>query len=97
MTTRLAEMDILYRLLTMAGTDKLTEHAFYDICRARRHNGSYLHGLRARMEAEKRYYLLTLVCRNVISRMSAPRFRRRLNELEKQAEEGEFRLPPKSA
>lgn len=93
--TRLVEMGILYRILTLAGTGKLTEAAFYHLYRARRNNPSYLHALRAKLESDERLYLLTLLCRNVTSRMSAPRFRRRLDALEKQAETGEFRLPPK--
>ncbi len=93
--TRLFEMKILYRILAMAGVGKLTEHVFYNLYRVRRDNPAFLHGLRIRTDSDERYYLLTLLCRNVTSRMNAPRFRRRLDALEKQAAAGEFRLPPK--
>ena len=46
------------------------------------------------LDAEDRPYLNMLLCRNVTSRMNAPKFRRRLDQLEKAAEEGEFRAPP---
>jgi len=93
--TRMVEMRILYRILTLAGTGKMSRHAFYHVYRERRNNGSYLHAIRAKLEADDRSYLLTLLCRNVISRMNAPRFRRWLEALEQRAEAGEFRLPPK--
>lgn len=93
--TRMVEMRILYRILTLAGTGKMSRQAFYHIYRARRNNGTYLHAIRAKLEADERPYLLTMLCRNVVSRMSAPRFRRWLEMLETRAEAGEFRLPPK--
>lgn len=92
--TRLVEMNILYRILSLAGTGKLTEQAFYQMYRARRDNVSYLRGLRARLDGDERPYLNMLVCRNVTARMHAPQFRRRLVALEKQAEAGDFRPPP---
>lgn len=92
--TRMVEMKILYQILTLAGTGKLTEQAFYHLYRARRRNVSYLKRLRLRLEIEDRPYLLALLCRNVISRMRAPMFRQRLDELEKQSAENGFLLPP---
>lgn len=92
--TRLVEMEILFPILTLAGTARLDEAAFYKLYRARRTNGPYLHGLRARLDAEERPYLLAQLCRNVISRMNAPRFRRRLAALKKQSDAGEIQLPP---
>ncbi|MFT7593261.1 MAG: hypothetical protein ACI8R4_000574 [Paracoccaceae bacterium] len=92
--TRLVEMNILYRILSLAGVGKLTDLAFHQMYRARRENVSYLRGLRARLDGEERPYLNMLTCRNVTERMHAPQFRRRLVALEKQAEAGDFRPPP---
>jgi len=92
--SRLVEMELLYRILILAGHNKLTEQAFYHLYRARRHSGTYLRGVMARLEADDRPYLLTLLCRNVLARMGGPKFRRKLETLEKRAEAGEFRPPP---
>ncbi len=92
--TRMIEMRLLYRILYLAGVGKLSSQAFFRLYRARRENGSYLRGLVMRLDSEERHYLNILVCRNVISRMNAPRFGRRLNTLEKRAKAGEFRAPP---
>lgn len=92
--TRMIDMDILYRILSLAGAGKLTEKAFFKLYRARRDNLAYLRSLMALLDAEERPYLNTLLCRNVTSRQRAPKFRRRLEALEQQAQDGEFRLPP---
>jgi len=92
--TRLVEMNILYRILSLAGVGKLSEQAFYRMYRARRDNVSYLRRMRSRLDGDERPYLNMLACRNVTSRMHAPQFRRRLVALEKQAEAGDFRPPP---
>ncbi|MCF6232142.1 MAG: phosphoadenosine phosphosulfate reductase [Rhodobacteraceae bacterium] len=90
--TQLMEMNMLYRLLTLAGTSKLTKEAFYDLYRARRDNKFYLNGLRGVLEKEKRYGLLAMLCRNVIRRLDMPKFAERLEELEEMADAGEFRM-----
>jgi hypothetical protein len=92
--TRMIDMDILYRILSLAGAGKLTEKAFFKLYRARRDNLAYLRSLMALLDAEERPYLNTLLCRNVTSRQRAPKFRRRLEALEQQAQDGDFRLPP---
>ena len=92
--TRMVEMKILYQILTLAGTGKLSEQAFFRLYRARRRNPSYLKRLKLRIEMEDRPYLLALLCQNVISRMRAPKFRQRLDELKKQAVKQDFKLPP---
>ena len=92
--TQLIEMKILYRLLSLAGADKLTEREFHRLYRARRDHGSYLRNLMAHLDQNERFYLTMLLCRNVTSRMRARRFRRRLDQLEHQAQEGLFRPPP---
>ncbi|CRL11589.1 hypothetical protein NIT7321_02457 [Phaeobacter italicus] len=92
--TRLIEMEILYNTIALAGAGKLTKRRFFQLYRARRNNAAYLRNVMARLDQDDRPYLVTLLCRNVAQRMRAPRFRRRLQNLEKRAEAGEFRLPP---
>ena len=92
--TRMVEMHILFRILTLAGIGKLSKEAFYTLYRARRDNAPYLYALRARLEADERPYLLAMLYRNVTSRMNAPKFSRLLEALEKRGAAGEVRLPP---
>lgn len=91
--TSLIDMDQLYRLLLLAGTRRLTPTAFHQMMRARRDHPAYLRALLARLDADERPYLATLLCRNVTSRLNAPKFLRRLDSLERSAEAGEFALP----
>ncbi len=95
--TQLIEMKLLYRLLSLAGAGKLTERKFFELYRARRDHMPYLRNLMAHLDQEERPYLTMLLCRNVTSRMWARRFRRRLDQLEQQAEEGAFTPPPPAA
>ncbi|MBE1284795.1 MAG: phosphoadenosine phosphosulfate reductase [Rhodobacteraceae bacterium] len=94
--TRMINMNILYRVLSLAGVGKLSRKTFYKLYRARRDNVAYLRGLMALLDAEERPYLNALLCRNVVTRQHAPKFRRRLDALEKQAEAGDFTLPPQT-
>jgi len=91
--TRLIEMEMLYHILSLAGSRKLTSSAFYKLFRSRRNNPFVLRNLLNRLERDDRPYLMTLLCRNVTERMRAPRFRRRLQEMEERASKGEFTLP----
>ncbi len=93
----LEEMDLLEQIITMAGEATLTAAAFHQLYRARRANPRYLRHLMSRLDAENRPYLNVLLCRNVTSRMRAPRLRRRLDGLLKQAAKGEFTPPPAAA
>jgi hypothetical protein len=92
--TRLIEMDILYRIMSLAGSGRLTAEAFYRLARARRDNNVYLRNVLNRLDYLERPYLNILLCRNVNDRRRMPRFRRRLRDLERRAAEGEFRMPP---
>ncbi|MFW8592659.1 phosphoadenosine phosphosulfate reductase [Cribrihabitans neustonicus] len=93
--TRLIEMEVLYHILSLAGGGRLSARAFHKLYRNRRNNSAYLRSLMARLDENDRPYLVTLLCRNVAERLRAPRFRRRLQGLEKRAAAGEFTLPPK--
>ncbi len=92
--TRMIEMEILYRVMSLAGSGRLTEQAFHKMMRARRDNGVYLKNLLQRLDRLDRPYLTMLLCRNVADRCRLPRFRRRLRGLEEMAESGAFRAPP---
>ncbi len=92
--TRLIGMEILYQMLSLAGSDRLTPNAFHKLYRARRSNKHYLRSLMAHLDDSDRPYLNMLMCRNVISRMRAPIFRQKLNILQDQAEAGDFKAPP---
>lgn len=95
--TNMIGMCMLYQILSLAGKGKLTDLAFYQLYRARRKYLPYLRVLAARLDQDRRPYLTAMLCRNVINRMKAPKFRRRLNDLEKRAEQGEISLPPVAA
>jgi len=95
--TQLIEMNLLYRLLSLAGAGKLTDSKFHALYRARRDHMPYLRNLMAHLDQNERPYLTTLLCRNVTSRIRARRFRRRLDQLEQLAQEGVFTPPPPPA
>ncbi|GGL86814.1 hypothetical protein GCM10011534_05860 [Pseudooceanicola nanhaiensis] len=80
--TDLKTMRILPRLLELAGTGRLTPRSFARLARTRRSHPPYLRRLLAAVEAAERPGLALALCRNVVSRMKAPRFARRLETLE---------------
>lgn len=75
-------LDILPKLLTHMAEGTLDTAAFAKLLRARRHYPPYLRRLLARTDAAERDDLSAMLCRNVLSRMNAPRFRRRLSQIE---------------
>lgn len=91
--TELLTMDLLFTVLSQAGQGTFSAAAFADLYRARRNNASYLRGLLARLDVQDRPWLATMLCRNVLGRMHAPRIRRRLEALEKAAAEGRITIP----
>jgi len=94
--TSLIQMQILYRLFTQAGRDELTAQSFYRMYRARRDNKPYMRRLLAHLTNQQRDGLSVLLCKHVLSRMAAPRFRHRLAELEKRAADNAANQPPKA-
>lgn len=92
--TRLLEMNLLFRLLSLAGKGKFTSRSFYQLYRARRAYPTYLKNLSARLSRNDRFYLEVLLCRNVLARMPLRRLRRRGRELQRMADDGAFTLPP---
>lgn len=89
----LLSMELLFPILQAIGEDRFSEEEFARLYRARRDYPRYLRGLIARMDAAERPWMAAMVCRNVTSRMRAPRIRRRLDALEAAAREGKIRIP----
>ncbi|WP_234990236.1 phosphoadenosine phosphosulfate reductase [Roseivivax lentus] len=79
--TALIDMELLGPVLRQAADGTLDALSFARMMRARRDYGPYLRRLLARVEADERLELTRLLCANVASRKSAPRFRRRLRAL----------------
>lgn len=91
----LIEMQILFRVIAQAGVGKLSIGSFASLMRSRRDYLPYLRGVLAATERRDRPWLSTMVCRNVLARFDqAPRFARRLKALEREAHDGNIRIPP---
>ncbi len=80
--TDLLEMNQWVPLLLAVAEDRLDPVAFARIFRARRDYRTYLRCLLGALEAEGRDHLAAMVCRNVTNRMRAPKFGKRLAEIE---------------
>ena len=78
----LQQMEVLPPLLVHAGAGTLSAEVFHKLYRARRNHGGYLRSLLSRLQDDDRPLLSTYVCRSVLSRMSAPRIRKRLEQAE---------------
>ncbi|MBD3764684.1 MAG: phosphoadenosine phosphosulfate reductase [Rhodobacterales bacterium] len=90
----LAQMGVLPRLIEAAAEGTLTAGGFHRLYRMRRRHGPYLRAVESRLEQEGRLWRAALWCRGVTRRMSAPRFRRRLAELEPELARRGLALPP---
>lgn len=91
--SQLLSMEILFPILQGAGEGTLDSTSFAELYRARRNHPPYLRGLIAKMDVAERPWLATMICRNVVSRMNAPRIKRRLEALEKAAAAGKIDIP----
>lgn len=80
----LLEMAVLYRVLAKAGTGKLDTQSFARLMRARRGHPPYLRNLLAALDRDGRSQLAEQLCRFVVSRQKAPKFQRKLDELQAQ-------------
>lgn len=80
--SRLIQMEVLYRVISLAGTNRLSRLSFYKLLRARRDHRGYLRDLLNTLDQNDRPTLSYMLCRNVCDRMRAPRFRTRLEQLE---------------
>ncbi len=84
----LKRMQILVPLLQELANKSLTRQRFGQIARARRDHTPYLRRLLGAVDAKGRDDLALMLCRNVVSRLNAPRFRRRLRAMETTAKAG---------
>ncbi|MDA7428808.1 phosphoadenosine phosphosulfate reductase [Primorskyibacter aestuariivivens] len=80
----LLEMAVLYRVLAKAGTGKLDTQSFARLMRARRAHPPYLRNLLAVLDRDGRTEMAEQLCRFVVSRHNAPKFQRRLDQMEAQ-------------
>ncbi|MFZ7089772.1 phosphoadenosine phosphosulfate reductase [Primorskyibacter sp. 2E233] len=78
----LMALDLLPSLIQAVAEDRLNTFSFAQMMRARRDHPPYLRKLLAKLDADERKELARMLCSNVVARMHAPRFRRRLAELE---------------
>lgn len=83
----LKAMRLLPRLLELAATGRLSRAAFARLARTRRSHPPYLRRLLAAVDGADRPALARALCRNVVGRMRAPRFARRLEALEAAAKD----------
>lgn len=79
--THLIQMQLIYRIIAQAGAGKFSRTSFAKLYRARRSYNPYLRTLMSVLDRDGRDDLTEILCRNVTSRMKAPKFTRRLNEL----------------
>lgn len=82
----LMQMKVLMPLLEQAAEGTLDEAEFATLYRARRTYPGYLRRVMAALDAQERTDLVYMMARNVTSRMKAPRFHRRLSELNAERE-----------
>jgi hypothetical protein len=85
----LSAMGNLEPLLEKAASGTLTKAAFFALYRARRAYPPYLRKLLASVDESGRHGLTEMLCANVIARINAPRFRKRLTQLQAQRAEKE--------
>ncbi len=78
----LMAMGQLYSLLDAMAEDALTVESFARMHRARRSHPPYLRRLMAALDGQERTDMVEVMARNITSRMKAPRFQRRLAEIE---------------
>lgn len=78
----LMAMDMLRPLLIHAAEGDLDDMRFAQLYRARRDHSPYLRRVMAALDAEDREDLVFMMARNVTRRIKAPRFQRRLSEIE---------------
>ncbi|MDQ2092621.1 phosphoadenosine phosphosulfate reductase [Rhodalgimonas zhirmunskyi] len=96
--SELLELNLLKPILARVGKGTLDPVSFARLMRARRDHPPYLRAVLATIDRQDRPWLATLLCRNVLARLdSAPRFSRRLKQLQREAADGNIRIPPEQA
>lgn len=84
----LMEMKVLTTLIRQAAEGSLDDLSFAQAYRARRTYPGYLRRVMAALDTAERTDLTYMMARNVTSRMKAPRFQRRLAEIEAERSAG---------
>ncbi|WP_407492709.1 phosphoadenosine phosphosulfate reductase [Pseudooceanicola sp. MF1-13] len=82
--THLLFMRRLFPVLQAVAEDRLTPRFFAGMYRARRNHLPYLRRLLTKLDLLDRPHLARMLCRNVTHRFNAPRFQRRLAQLNEQ-------------
>jgi pimeloyl-ACP methyl ester carboxylesterase len=90
----LTHLGILAKVVEAAGKGRFDAAEFWRLYRARREHPPYLRTLLGRLDASSRPRLAAQLCRNVTARLHAPRFKRRLAELEDDLQALGVALPP---
>lgn len=81
LATGLANLGLIEPMLVAACEGRFSTQVFWRLYRARRNSTRYLRLLAARTDTAGRPLLTALLCRNVVRRLGAPRFRNRLEAL----------------
>lgn len=84
----LRALDLLPGMLTASAEGRLDTAAMAGMLRARRDHSPYLRRLLMRLDADERTGLARMLCQHVVARMHAPRFRRRLAQIEALDDDG---------
>lgn len=93
----LTHLGVMPKVIDAAGHGRFDAAEFWRLYRVRRDHPPYLRTLLARLDATSRPRLAAQLCRNVTSRMAAPRFKRRLAELEDDLRALGIELPARQA
>ncbi len=80
--SELRALDLLPGLLSACAAGRLDRITVARMLRARRDHPPYLRRLLMRLDADERTGLARILCQHVVARMHAPRFRRRLAQIE---------------
>jgi hypothetical protein len=88
---------ILQNIVDKSGNGQLCAGDFYKLFRARRNYPPYLHRLIRELGDDDRNILCGMLCRNIVSRMPAPRIRNRLATIEKDLASQGLGLPTQKA
>lgn len=80
--SELMDMQILNKVIARAADGKLDTLDFARLYRARRNHGPYLRRLLNATDGADRLELSRMICTNVVSRVHAPKFKRRLRQIE---------------
>lgn len=95
--TDMRMLDLLPKLLLATAEGALDHRRFSEMFRARRGYPPYLRKLLAHLDGQRRDPLTRMLCRNVSTRMNAPRFRRRLAQLDAAAAKRDAQSAPPEA